>query len=146
MISADLTGGLALTGTKTPVIALLTNDRSLEECVAQVLLEVRGVSHLAHSPGEVLDLVCTSGPDLHLTVIDCEHGPHGLTLVGAIHRRRGAFPVIVLTGPGDKRIEALAYANGAAVCLSKPVSATQLAETMKQCLRLQPQLALAMVA
>jgi FixJ family two-component response regulator len=128
---------------KTPVIALLTNDHSLEECVAQVLLETGGLSHLAHSASDVMDLVCTTGPDLDLAVIDCEHGPHGLTLVGAINSRRKAFPVIVLTGPGEKYIEALAYASGAAVCLSKPVSATQLAEAMKQCRRSQPQLAIA---
>jgi hypothetical protein len=30
---------------KDPLIALLTNDPSLEECVAQVLLETGGLSH-----------------------------------------------------------------------------------------------------
>jgi FixJ family two-component response regulator len=127
---------------KTPVITLLTNDQSVEECVAQVLLETGDLSHLAHSASEVLDLIGTTGQDLDLAVIDCEHGPHGLTLVGAIRRCREACPVIVLTGPGEKYIEALAYANGATVCLSKPVSATQLAEAMKQCHRSQPQLAI----
>jgi len=128
---------------KTPAIALLTNDENLEECVAQVLLETGGSSHLAQSASDVLDLIGTTGQDLDLAVIDCEHGPHGLTLVGAISRVREAFPVIVLTGPGEKYIEALAYANGAAVCLSKPVSATQLAAAMKQCRRARPQLAIA---
>jgi FixJ family two-component response regulator len=126
---------------KTPVIALVTDDPSLEECLAQVLLETGGLSHLAHSASDLLDLVCTTGQDLELVVIDCEHGPHGLTLVGAIHSRREVFPVIVLTGPGEKYIKALAYANGAAVCLSKPVSTTHLAEAIKRCRRSQPQLA-----
>jgi DNA-binding response OmpR family regulator len=126
---------------KTPVIALLTNDPSLEECVAQVLLESGGLSHLAQSASDALDLVCTSGQDLDLAVIDCEHGPHGMTLVGAINSRREGFPVIVVTRPGEKYIEALAYANGASACLSKPVSATQLANAMKQCRRSQHQLA-----
>ena len=126
---------------KTPVITLLTNDQSVEECASKVLSEMGGLSHLAHSPSDVLDLIGTYGQDLDLAVIDCEHGPHGLTLVGAISRLREAIPMIVLTGAGEKYIEALAYANGAAVCLSKPVSATQLAEAMKQCLRSQPQLA-----
>ena len=128
---------------KTPAIALLTNDENLEECVAQVLLETGGSSHLAQSASDVLDLIGTTGQDLDLAVIDCEHAPRGLTLVGAISRRREPFPVIVLTGPGEKYIEALAYANGAAVCLSKPVSATQLAAAMKQCRRARPQLAIA---
>ena len=124
---------------KTPAMTLLTNDQSVEECVDQALLETGGLSHLAQSASEVLDLIGTTGKDLDLAVIDCEHAPHGLTLVGAIRKRREAFPVIVLTGPGEKYIEALAYANGATVCLSKPVSATQFAEAMKQCRRSQPQ-------
>jgi FixJ family two-component response regulator len=127
---------------KTLVITLLTNDHNVEECVAQVLLETGGFNHLAHSASDVLDLICTADQDLDLAVVDCEHGPHGLTLVASINSRREAFPVIVLTGPGDEYIEALAYANGAAVCLVKPVSATQLAEAMKQCRRSQPQLAI----
>lgn len=126
---------------KTPVVALLTDDPYLEECLAQVLSEKRGLSHLADSAGDVLELVCTSGEDLDLAVIDCEHGPYGLTLVGAINRRREDFPIIVITGPGEKLIEALAYANGASACLSKPVLATQLAEAMKQCCCSKPQLA-----
>ena len=124
---------------KTAIITLLTNDDSLKECVAQVLLETGGLSHLAHSANDVMDLICTPGQDLDLAVIDCEHGPHGLTLVAAINSHREAFPVIVLTGPGDEYIEALAYANGATVCLCKPVSTTQLAEAMKQCRRSRPQ-------
>jgi len=128
---------------KTPVIALLTNDESLEECVAQVLLETGGSSHLAQSASDLLDLIGATGQDLDLALIDCEHAPHGLTLVRAINSRREAYPVIVLTGPDEKYIEALAYANGAAVCLSKPVSATQLAAAMKQCRRARPQLAIA---
>src|SRR5204862_7271528 len=98
--------------------------------LAHVLSEMGGRSRLADRPSDVLELVSTSGEDLDLAVIDCEHGPHGLTLVAAINKQREHFPVIVITGPGEKLIEALAYANGASACLSKPVSATQLAEAM----------------
>ena len=127
---------------KTQVILLLTNDSCLESSMAEALLETGALSHLAQCPDDALQLVGTLGQDLDLAVIDCEHGPHGLTLVGAINSRREAVPVIVLTGHGEKYIEALAYANGAAICLSKPVSAMQLAEAMKQCRRSQPQLAI----
>jgi DNA-binding NtrC family response regulator len=126
---------------KTPIVALLTNDPNLEECLAQVLLETRGLSHFADNASDVLELVCTKGQDLDLAVIDCEHGPHGLTLLATINKQRENFPMIVVTGPGEKLIEALAYANGASACLSKPVSATQLSEEMKQCRCSKPQLA-----
>lgn len=126
---------------KTPVVVLLTNDHNLEECVAQVLLRTGGLSHRARSTDDVLDLVCRSARSLDLAVIDCEHGPHGLTLVGAISTQRQGFPVIVVAGPGEEEIEALAYAHGAAVCLSKPVSTSQLAEAMQHCHCSQPHLA-----
>jgi FixJ family two-component response regulator len=124
---------------KTPVVIFLTSDPGVEECMAQVRLDTGGHSYLAQSASDVLDRICPTGRDLDLALIDCEHSPHGLTLVGAINRLREVVPVIVLTGPGDKYIEALAYANGATVCLRKPVSATQLAEAMKQCRRSEPQ-------
>jgi len=124
---------------KTPVVALLTNDASLEECVAQVLSETGGLSHLPQSASDLLDLVCTIGQELDLALIDCEHCPHGLTLAGAINSRRENFPVIVITGRSETLIEALAYANGAAVCLPKPLRPADLAQAIRQCLRLQPQ-------
>jgi len=127
---------------KTPVAALLTNDPNLEECLAQALSETGGLSHLTERASDILELVGTNGQDLDLAVIDCEHGPHGLTLVSAINKQREHFPVIVITGGGEKLIEALAYANGASACLSKPVSATQLAEAIKQCRCSKPQLAI----
>jgi len=122
-------------------MALLTNDHNLAECVTQILLRTGGLNHLAQSADDVLDLVCTIGQNLDLAVIDCEHGPHGLTLIDAISTRRRGFPVIVVTGPGEETIEALAYASGATVCLSKPFSALQLAEAMRQCHCSQPHLA-----
>jgi DNA-binding NtrC family response regulator len=128
-------------GMKRPVLVLLTNDHNLEECVAHVLLRTGGVSHRARSANDVLDLVCTIGQSMDLAVIDCEHGPGGLTLIDAISTRRRGFPVILVVEPGEEDIEAVAYANGASVCLSKPVSATQLAEAMKQCHCSQPHLA-----
>jgi BarA-like signal transduction histidine kinase len=56
-----------------------------------------------------------------------------LALVGAINTLCEGFLVIVVTCSGEKFIEALAYVNGAAACLCKPVSPMQLADAMKQC-------------
>jgi DNA-binding NtrC family response regulator len=127
---------------KTPVIVLLTADPSLEDSVAQVLLETGGVSHLTRSAADALQLVCTIGMDLDLAVIDFELGPHGMTLLNAIATCRKDFPVVVVMHDDEKHVEALAYANGAAACLPKPVSATELAHTVRQCLHPQHQLAL----
>jgi DNA-binding response OmpR family regulator len=127
---------------KTAVVLLLTNDPQLEETVAQTLSENGGVGHLAHGPGDALQLVCGLGRHLDLAIIDFDHGPHGMTLLGAINTCREDFPVVVVTKDDEKHVEALAYANGATACLPKPVSVAQLADAMRQCCRPQYQLAL----
>ncbi len=107
---------------KTPlVVLLLTDDPQLEETVAQTLLENGGISHLAHDPGEALQLVCGLGGHLDLAIIDFDHGPHGMTLLGAINACQEDFPVVVVTRDDEKHVEALAYANGATACLPKPL-------------------------
>jgi DNA-binding NtrC family response regulator len=125
---------------KTPIILLLTSDPTLEETVAQTLLEMSGISHLTLSPDEALEIISAMGHDLALAVIDCEHGPYGIRLVSAIKDRREDFPMIVITGDNDKCIEALAYANGATACFSKPVSAAQIKSVLNQYRRSQHQL------
>jgi DNA-binding response OmpR family regulator len=131
-----------LAGMKIPVVLLLTNDPQLEEAVAETLVENGGVSHLANDPGDALQLVCGLGRHLDLAIIDFDHGPHGMTLLGAINMCREDFPVVVVTRDDEKHVEALAYANGAAACLPKPVSVAQLTDAMRQCCRPQYQLAL----
>ena len=116
---------------RTPVIVLLTNDNGLEDSVADALLEIGGVSHLTRSAGDALEIIC-GVHDLDLAVIDFEHGPHGMTLLSAINTLREDLPIIAITRDDEEHVEALAYANGAAACLSKQAVATQLAQTIRE--------------
>ena len=116
---------------KTTVMLLLTNDSELEDAVAEALLELGGVSHLTHDPGDALETICAVN-DLDLAIIDFEHGPHGMTLLSAISMLRGDLPVIVIAHDDEKHVEALAYTNGATACFSKPVSTTQLVATIRE--------------
>jgi CheY-like chemotaxis protein len=116
---------------KTTVMLLLTNDSELEDAVAEALLEVGGLSHLTRDAGDALEAVC-SVHDLDLAVIDFEHGPHGMTLLSAISMLRKDLPIIVITHNDEKHVEALAYANGATACLSKPVSTTELVAAIRE--------------
>ncbi len=59
-----------------------------------------------------------------------------MTLLGAINACRNDLPVIVVTCDDEKHVEALAFANGARVCLVKPVTPARIARAIKQCLRL----------
>jgi CheY-like chemotaxis protein len=109
---------------KIRVMLLLTNDLEVEDSVAEALVKLGGVSHLTRNAGEALKTVC-GVHDLDLAVIDFENGPHGMTLLSAITMLREHLPIIVITRDDDKHVEALAYANGAAACLAKPITATE---------------------
>jgi DNA-binding NtrC family response regulator len=127
---------------KAPVIVLLTSDPSLENVVADALLATGGISHLARNAGDALKIVCGTGRDLDLAVIDFEHGPHGMTLLKAIDACRKDFPVIVITHEDKQHVELLAHANGAVACFSKPIAAEQLAAVFRRCCRTSDPLAL----
>jgi DNA-binding NtrC family response regulator len=120
---------------KVPVIVLLTSDVALEDVVADALLATGGISHLVRNAGDALKIVCGTGRDLDLGVIDFEHGPHGMTLLKAIDACRKDFPVIVIMHEDQQHVEPLAHANGAVECFSKPVAAKQLAEVFQRCCR-----------
>jgi two-component system, NtrC family, phosphoglycerate transport system response regulator PgtA len=125
---------------KRPVILLLTNDNRLEDLVAHALLEIGGVSHLARNPNEALETVC-GVPNLDLAIIDFEHGPHGMMLLRAINTVCRQLPVIVIAREDESHVAAMAYTNGAAACLAKPVSPTQLISAIRQLRRFEPELA-----
>jgi DNA-binding NtrC family response regulator len=116
---------------KTPVILLLTNDNGLEDLVADALSGVGGVSHLTRDAGDALEIIC-GVHDLDLAVIDFEHGPHGMTLLGAISTMREDLPVIVITRDDEEHVEELAYTNGARACFPKQAVATQLVNAIRE--------------
>ena len=72
---------------KIPLMLLLTNDRELEDSVAEALLAFGGVSHLTQDAREALETAC-GVHDLDLAVIDFEHGPHGMTAQRDQHAAR----------------------------------------------------------
>jgi DNA-binding NtrC family response regulator len=127
---------------KALVIVLLTSDFALENVVADALLATGGISHLARNAGDALKIVCGTGRDIDLAVVDFEHGPHGMTLLKALDACRKDFPVIVIVHEDQRHVEPLAQANGAVAFFSKPVAAEQLAEVFQRCGRTSDPLAL----
>ena len=123
---------------KTPVMLLFTNDNELEELVANALSGIGAISHLTRDPDDTLETVCGAG-DLDVVIIDFEHGPHGMTLLNAISTLRQDLPLIAITRDDEEHVEALAYANGATACVSKPVVATQLAKMIRELSKAKPE-------
>jgi DNA-binding NtrC family response regulator len=127
-------------GMKTSFILLLTNDNEVKDVVAEVLSEIGGVSHLARDANEALEIVC-GGQSLDFAIIDFEDGQHGMTLLNALNAMRRQLPVIVIIHGDERHVAARAYTHGAAACLTKPVSATQLLNTFHKLGRFEPELA-----
>ena len=59
-------------------------------------------------------------------------GENGLTVLGHIHERYPAIPVVMLTGHTDRQVAEQALAAGARACLYKPFECQELKETMRR--------------
>ncbi len=108
------------------LVLLLTHDRNFERLLAEALLDHGAVMLIARNVGDALQIVCARGREFDFAVIDFDDGCHGMTLLSAINTCRPELPIIVVTSGDAYHAAALAYANGAAVCLAKPISAAEL--------------------
>src|SRR6266487_955655 len=119
----------SLSGGKTmnahPVL-LLTRDREFEKLLRETLSESGAPVLSARDAGDALQIVCTSGAELDFAVIDRDDC-HGITLLSAINACQHELPIVVVTSSDAYHCAALAYANGAAACVAKPITATELA-------------------
>jgi DNA-binding LytR/AlgR family response regulator len=80
---------------------------------------------VARNLGEALQIVCARGGELELAIIDFDDGCQGMTLLRAIATCQEELPIVVVTSRDV--YHALAYANGAAACLAKPITAEEIA-------------------
>jgi DNA-binding NtrC family response regulator len=119
-------GKLNPVGSKMNVrlVLLLTRDSNFQKLLAEVFLKVGLSVFVTRSVDEALQTVCARG-DLEFAVIDFDDGCHGMTLLRAINACHRELPIIVVTSSDLDHAAALAYVNGAAVCLAKPITATE---------------------
>jgi DNA-binding NtrC family response regulator len=120
---------------KAPVILLLTREPRVEILFAKALLEKgrgKAVVVVARNIDDALQAVCTRGDELDFAVIDFDDGCHGMTLLSAINMLREELPIMVLISSDTYRAAALAYANGAAACLAKPMTAAELVLSIRE--------------
>jgi DNA-binding response OmpR family regulator len=114
-----------------PIILLFTCDLTFDQMVSDALLKTGAVVLTARNVAQALQLVAKRGRELSLALMDFEGGCRGMTLLSAIHTCYQQLPILVTTLNDACHAKAVAYANGAKVCLNKPVSAAQLASTIE---------------
>ncbi len=119
---------------------LLTHDADFEKVVTESLKESGAKILITHDVDHALEIGCQRGAELDLAVID-RSDCHAITLLSAIRACRHDLPVVVVTSSESCHCAAIAYANGAAACIAKPISAADLRVVLKQLC--QPKLELA---
>jgi len=114
-----------------PIILLFTCDLTLNKMVCEALLTRGAIVLTTRNVPQALQVVAKRGRELSLALMDFEGGCRGMTLLSAIHTCYQELPILVTTSNDACHAKAVAYANGARVCLNKPVSAAQLASTIE---------------
>jgi len=110
---------------RRPVL-LLTPDPNFQKLLVEALLKEDLNVLVTQSVDEALQTVCARSEDLKFVVIDFDDGGYGMTLLRAINSCHRELPIIVVTSSDLKHAAALAYVNGAAVCLAKPITASEI--------------------
>jgi DNA-binding response OmpR family regulator len=111
---------------KERLALLFTSDTEFESVVIQALRDTDAIFLIARTVSDALQVACQRGRELDLAIMTFGEDCHGMTLLSAIHACYEQLPTLVVVEKDSGHASALAYANGACVCLSKPVSLVEL--------------------
>src|SRR5215831_14695969 len=112
---------------KPGLVLLYTRDRNFDRILAQALSGTDTTVLVGRTVVDALEIVCRRGRELDLVVLDFNPGCRGMKLLSAIHGCYETLPILVVTSEESEPANAIAYANGAHICLSKPLSVGLLA-------------------
>src|SRR5881398_1608551 len=115
---------------KSRLALVYTCDDEFESSVRRTLSGIGTIVLIARTVGDALQIVCQRGRELDLAIMTFGEDCHGMTLLSAIHSCYEQLPTLVVFEKDSGHASALAYANGACVCLSKPVSLVELTNTI----------------
>ena len=117
---------------KPRLVLLFTRDRAFDQLVSEALFGAGAIVLIARSVADALQIVCQRGRELAFALMDFDGGCRGMTLLSAVHTCHQQLPVLVTTSEDTEHATAVAYANGARVCLNKPLSAALLANAISE--------------
>jgi DNA-binding response OmpR family regulator len=109
-----------------PQVLLYTRDRAFDRLVREALSGTNAVVLIARTVRDALQIVCKRGRGLDFALMDFDGGCRGMTLLSAVHTCFEHLPILVTTSEDTVHASAIAYANGARSCLTKPRHASML--------------------
>jgi DNA-binding response OmpR family regulator len=125
------------------LVLLYTRDADFQNIVRQALRDTGTILLIAQTVEEALQIVCRRKRELDVAIMAFDEDCRGITLLGAVHGCCEQLPMLVVVDKDSAQARALAYANGARFCLSKPVSPLELANAIADLELAAPQLAVA---
>jgi DNA-binding response OmpR family regulator len=125
------------------LVLFYTRDDDFKMVVRQALRDSGTVLLIAGTIEEALQIICRRKRELDVAIMAFNGDCRGMTLLSAIHGCWKQLQTLVVVDKGSEQARALAYANGARCCLSKPVSPVQLANAIADLEMVAPQLAVA---
>jgi DNA-binding response OmpR family regulator len=109
-----------------PQVLLYTRDRNFDGLLAEALSGTGTIVLIARTVADALQIVCQRGRNLDFALMDFDGGCRGMTLLSAVHTCYEQLPILVTTSEDAEHATAVAYANGARSCLTKPRHASML--------------------
>ncbi|MFP3546939.1 response regulator [Rhizobium sp. SIMBA_035] len=120
---------------KTPVIAIVDDDRSIREALDDLVLSCGYRSRLFTSAEEYLAAQDLASIDCMLVDVKMP-GLTGLELQAVLNQQDALKPpMIFMTSYSDKKTKAAAMSGGAFAFLGKPVNFNQLVQCLEQALK-----------
>jgi DNA-binding response OmpR family regulator len=115
---------------KPRLVLLYTRDHTFDRVLAGALFGTGSIILIARSVGDALQIVCRRGRELNFAVLDFNDGCRGMALLSALHTCCEKLPTLVIISKDLEHASAVAYANGARVCLTKPLPGAMLANAI----------------
>jgi len=115
---------------KPRLVLLYTHDRNFDRVLSDALFGTDAIVLIARSVSDALQVISSRGRELDFAILDFNDGCRGMTLLSAINTCHQQLPTLVVTSKDAEHGSAVAYANGARACLTKPVLAAELADTI----------------
>lgn len=109
---------------------LYMRDDDLERVVRRALWGTGTILLIARTVDDALQIVCRRHRELDVAIMPFSEDCHAITLLSAIRGCCEQLPTLVVVDKDSEQARALAYANGARFCLSKPVSPVELANAI----------------
>jgi DNA-binding response OmpR family regulator len=109
-----------------PQVLLYTRDPNFDGLLGEALAGTGSIVRIARTVTDALQIVCQHGRHLDLALMDFDGGCRGMTLLSAVHTCFDQLPILVTTSQDAEHASAVALANGARACFTKPHHAAPL--------------------